>query len=497
MPEHNLPDVPVKHADFLEHVKAHPEKSIPDLVKPYNDFDAVVRKIYAQEPDHPAVTNNHLNLVPLFDSNGSTDVRIRARDLASETDDIKSKYLMPLKDEHRKPSGAPAIVSTLKEFQTHFNIFSESSLSDLDWNNVIAAGSAVATSILPVPEKYNGSKRGLRQFYHEKFAPASDVDLFLYGLTEEQAIEKIKQIEKCIRDSILTEVSTIRTKHAITIVSQYPTRHVQIVLRRYKSIAEILTGFDVDCSCAAYDGTQVYLAPRAVGAYITQVNQIDLSRRSPSYENRLSKYSHRGFEVFWSDLDRSRIDPVSSHIYYLVPGNANTVTMQSLFERSFTRTVGLARLLVLEKLPKSYDRDRYLEQRRKERGRPPAENHFRYRSLRGNIKDNWEDEVAEWVDQDEVSDYHTFVSLILTGSLHCNGNLTDTRRPFHMGLSFTPARSRNSSIPRTYSSMPSGTSRKTVRSTFTVTLPFLVVSRTSYMIAVDTAPSQRPPRRKR
>ncbi|KAL2859589.1 hypothetical protein BJX68DRAFT_276845 [Aspergillus pseudodeflectus] len=389
MPEHNLPEVPVKHADFLEHVKAHPEKAIPDLVKPYNDFDAVVRKIYAQEPDHPAVTNNHLNLVPLFDSNGSTDVRIRARDLASETDDLKSKYLMPLKDEHRKPSGAPAIVSSLKEFQTHFNIFSESSLSDLDWNNVIAAGSAVATSILPVPEKYNGSKRGLRQFYHEEFAPASDVDLFLYGLTEEQAIEKIKQIEKCIRDSILTEVSTIRTKHAITIVSQYPTRHVQIVLRRYKSIAEILTGFDVDCSCAAYDGTQVYLAPRAVGAYITQVNQIDLSRRSPSYENRLSKYSHRGFEVFWSDLDRSRIDP-------------------SLFERSFTRTVGLARLLVLEKLPKSYDRDKYLEQRRKERGRPPAENHFRYRSLRGNIKDNWEDEVAEWVDQDEVSDYHTF-----------------------------------------------------------------------------------------
>ncbi|KAL2857374.1 ankyrin repeat-containing domain protein [Aspergillus pseudoustus] len=389
MPEHILPEVPVKHADFLEHVKAHSEKSIPDLVKPYNDFDAVVRKIYAQETDHPAVADNHLNLVPLFDSNGSTDIRIRARDLASESDDTKSKYLMPLKDEYRKPSGTPAVVSTFKEFQTQFNIFSESSLSDLDWNNVIAAGSAAATSILPVPEKYRGSKRGLRQFYHEEFAPASDVDLFLYGLTEGQAVQKIKQIEKCIRDSILTEVSTIRTKHAITIVSQYPTRHVQIVLRRYKSIAEILTGFDVDCSCVAYDGTQVYLAPRAVGAYITQVNQIDLSRRSPSYENRLSKYSHRGFEVFWSDLDRSRIDP-------------------SLFERSFTRTVGLARLLVLEKLPKSYDRDKYLEQRREERGRPPSESQFRYRSLRGNIKDNWEDEVAEWVEQDEVSDYHTF-----------------------------------------------------------------------------------------
>jgi hypothetical protein len=132
----------------------------------------------------------------------------------------------------------------------------------------------------------------------------------LYGLPEEQAIEKIKQIETRIKDSILAETSTIRTKNAITIVSQYPTRHVQIVLRIYKSIAEILTGFDVDCSCAAYDGSQVYLAPRAVGAFVTQINHVDLSRRSPSYENRLSKYARRGFEVFWPSLDRSKIDPV-------------------------------------------------------------------------------------------------------------------------------------------------------------------------------------------
>lgn len=307
-----LPHLPAKHSAFIQHVTAHPTTPITELVRPYNEYDAVLRKIYAQEPLHPAVADNLLNVVPLFDSNGSAYLRIRSRDLASESEVTKSKYLMPLKDDHRKPSGAPAVVSSLKDFQTHFNIFCESSLSDLDWNNVVAAGSAVATSLLPVPDKYNDTKRGLRQFYHEIFAPASDVDLFLYGLTEEQAIEKIKQIERCIRDSILTEVSTIRTKNAITIVSQYPTRHVQIVLRRYKSVAEILTGFDVDCSCAAYDGKQVYLAPRAVGAYMTQINQVDLSRRSPSYENRLSKYSHRGFEVFWPDLDRSRIDPVSN-----------------------------------------------------------------------------------------------------------------------------------------------------------------------------------------
>jgi ankyrin repeat protein len=242
---------------------------------------------------------------------------------------------------------------------------------------------------LPVPKEYSGSKRALRQYYHEKLAPASDVDLFIYGLNEEEAIEKIKQIETRIRDSILQETTTVRTKHAITIVSQYPTRHIQIVLRLYKSVSEILTGFDVDCSCVAYNGEQVYAAPRAIGALMTQINHVDLSRRSPSYEARLSKYSHRGFEIYWPQLDRSKIDP-------------------TIFERSFTRTLGLARLLVLEQLPKEKDRTDYLNKRRQERGRPQKREDLG-RRLWGNIKDGHEDEIAEWVQEDDaIANYHTF-----------------------------------------------------------------------------------------
>lgn len=306
-----LPSVPAKHDAFLDYVRSHSDTPISDLVKPYNDFDATARKLFAQEPSHPSIRDNHVNIVPLYNATGSTDVRVRARNLASETPEQKSKYMLPLSEPMRRPSGSPAVVPTLDEFQNNFALFTEGALGDIDWSNVVAAGSAVVTSLLPVPEKYRKSKRGLRQYYHEEFAPASDVDLFLYGLTEEQAIEKIKHIEDKIKNTILYETTTIRTKNTITIASQYPTRHVQIVLRIYHSVAEILTGFDVDCSCAAYDGKQVYTSPRAIASYITQINQIDLTRRSPSYENRLSKYSHRGFEVYWAQLDRSKVDPVS------------------------------------------------------------------------------------------------------------------------------------------------------------------------------------------
>lgn len=155
-------------------------------------------------------------------------------------------------------------------------------------------------------------------------------------------------------------------------------------------MSEILTGFDADCSCVAYDGSQVYGAPRAITAFVTQTNTIDLMRRSPSYEIRLSKYSRRGFEVYWPLLNRQKIDP-------------------TIFERSFARTMGLARLLVLERLPKPDDREKYLAQRRAERGRPAINTYYRNRHrLGGNLKDQDPDDVADWVYEDEASNYHSF-----------------------------------------------------------------------------------------
>jgi hypothetical protein len=370
-----LPKVPVPHAELARYIAENPDRSMVELLEPYRQFEAQLRQLYAQEPDNDVLKNEHINVFPLFTDGERPDIKIRSRDLDAELQAEKDRYVMTLPDEQRRLNGSPAVVTSLKEFQHNFNVFSESSLVDLDWSNVVASGSSVVNTLLPAPERYRDSKRALREFYHEKFCPASDVDLFIYGLTEEQAIEKIKQIEARIRDSILTETTTVRTKNAITICSQYPTRHIQIVLRIYKNVSEILTGFDIDCSGAAYDGKQVYCTPRALQSYITQINHIDLSRRSPSYENRLSKYSHRGFEVYWPELDRSRIDP-------------------TIFERSFQRTLGLARLLVLERLPTASSRDSYLAKRREERGRPPL-NRRHFRRLAGNIKEHHEDEVAE------------------------------------------------------------------------------------------------------
>lgn len=189
-----------------------------ELVEPYKQYDAEMRKVFAQKPDHPAAATP--NIVPIFNGRDEKHMTVRARDVEVESRKVRECYIMPLKDEDRRADGSPAIVQSLKDFRTSFNVFSESSLVDLDWSNVVVAGSAVVTSLLAVPDKHAGSKRALRDYYHEQLAPASDVDLFIYGLTEEQAKEKIKQIEQSIRNAILAETTTVRTKNAITIASQ-------------------------------------------------------------------------------------------------------------------------------------------------------------------------------------------------------------------------------------------------------------------------------------
>ncbi|KAL3464857.1 hypothetical protein BJX64DRAFT_286043 [Aspergillus heterothallicus] len=333
----SLPSVPVKHSELVEYLRSHPNEPIQDLRQPYNDYDMVLRQIFAKEPDHPAIADGLLNIVPLYDvdGDGKVDLRIRARSLATESDDVKEKYIMPLADQDRRPNGSPAVVSSFEEFQTHFSIFSEGSLASLNWDNVLAVCSSVATALLPLPAEFAqaDSKRKIPHFYHVKFALASDVDLFLYGLDHDQAIEKIKRIERCISDSALNKTTAVRTKHAITIVPQCPTRPVQIFRRLYRSPAEILTGLDIDCSAVAYN------------------------RR------------------------------------------------QTTFERNMQRTVGLARLLMLEKLPRLSEREAYRNKRRRERGRPEIEGSLQD-TLRGNIKVDWDDEIPDLMETDRTVNLH-------------------------------------------------------------------------------------------
>lgn len=164
---------------------------------------------------------------------------------------------------------------------------------------------------------------------------------------------KLEEIYEAVREAIPETAIAFRSQHAVTIISKYPYRHIQIVLRLYKSPAEILMGFDVDSCAVGFDGDKAFVMPRTHRALTHQYNTVDMLRRSPTYEMRLAKYSKRGFEVLVPTLSPSRIDP-------------------QIFERRFEQLQGLAKLLVLERLEAPEYRTRYKEQQRLRKLRPDA-----------------------------------------------------------------------------------------------------------------------------
>ncbi|PYH55938.1 uncharacterized protein BO96DRAFT_395048 [Aspergillus niger CBS 101883] len=192
-----------------------------------------------------------------------------------------ARYIMPLKDEQRLPEGAPAIAASFAEFQYQFEAFTH------DWSNLVVAGSAALIPSLPIREDVSPTVSAAverpEEYYYETIADASDIDIFLYGIDNEE--------------------------NTVTFIApRWPFRHIQVVLRLYRSVTKILTGFDIDCACVAFDGRHVYTTPRGATAISTRTNTIDLARRSPSYEMRLFKYRKQNFEVFWESFDRSRVD---------------------------------------------------------------------------------------------------------------------------------------------------------------------------------------------
>ncbi|KAF8185205.1 ankyrin [Pholiota molesta] len=303
-----------------------PGVALDAVLQPSIDEEVELRKLFAQDRQNTRLANPYVGLLDVFAAPDAIRTT-RARVVEGETD-LYAQHVMPLDDKDRRKEGAPSMVSDLEEFKKNWAIFTEGSLSQLlDWNNVVAAGGSVLACMTPLDEKDKTSKRAIRKFYHSNAYPTSDVDLFLWGLNAEQAEAKIKSIYEAVRDSVPWDVTCIRTKHTVSIHSQYPYRSVQIVLRLYHSPAEILAGFDIDAPCCAYDAFDIQLI---YNRRATRLGKPACGRGhdAPMQYRRHDASFSIGYEVYVPGLKRSEIDP-------------------TIFERAIARMEGLARLLVL------------------------------------------------------------------------------------------------------------------------------------------------------
>jgi hypothetical protein len=118
---------------------------------------------------------------------------------------------------------------------------------------------------------------------------------------------------------ISNSVKVIYNGHTLTI-SIYDangyTVDIQLILRIYKTMSDIIHGFDLGSSAVGFDGKEVYFTSLSKFCYENMVNIYDGTRRSTTYEKRLVKYFEAGFSIVLPNLDISKL-PVDYHQYNL------------------------------------------------------------------------------------------------------------------------------------------------------------------------------------
>ncbi len=117
--------------------------------------------------------------------------------------------------------------------------------------------------LLPLPDDIDelNACDAVATYYREQSAfRDSDIDLFVYGLSPQEASKKVGDIFEFLRRSS-ARVLTVRSEHCVTFICSgvggRTVRHVQVILRCYMSPAEVLMGFDVDCCCVAFNGQRL------------------------------------------------------------------------------------------------------------------------------------------------------------------------------------------------------------------------------------------------
>lgn len=213
-----------------------------------------------------------------------------------------------------RPTQGFSVVNA-ETFIQQFDVFTEGMFRQFkNWNNIIIAGGSIAACLLPIPEEYSKTREGMGNYYHEIAYKGSDIDIFFYGLTQCEFYTKCEDLIKHFERINKKKCIVVQTPNTITIVSDYPKKQIQLVHGIWKSWQDIIINGDIDACCVSFNGKQVIATPRSQLAFNRRLNiiQCDLwkIRGSPFYEERLLKYSLRGFAI---------LDPSISQFKHLLP----------------------------------------------------------------------------------------------------------------------------------------------------------------------------------
>lgn len=178
--------------------------------------------------------------------------------------------------DNKRPSTL-RIQPDLNAFTVAFDAITGGLLSGLDWTNVFVAGGIALGALLCTDVARNVPKY-----------VNSDIDLYIYGLGPLEANEKVEHVYRtwlsnlpsnaphqvlrnsrtitCV-DSLAIVTRKLFTRRTnISLLSSYPIKRIQIVLKLVKNPKDVLLNFDLDPCAMGFDGAELWILPRAARA---------------------------------------------------------------------------------------------------------------------------------------------------------------------------------------------------------------------------------------
>jgi len=161
-------------------------------------------------------------------------------------------------------------------------------------------------------------------YHHDTYTQTTnnttDLDLFITTKDYKKAIIAIRNIYKTVvavnkmiphqTRKVLISINQNALNFLITVsinsIRTY-TVNIQVILRLYNSIAQVISGFDIDSCCIAYNGI-FYTMPRFIRSQIYNYNIVDPERQSTTYSQRLTKYVQRGVDIAMPGLNPDYIN---------------------------------------------------------------------------------------------------------------------------------------------------------------------------------------------
>lgn len=134
----------------------------------------------------------------------------------------------------------------------------------------------------------------------------SDIDFFIIENNEDCALFQIRtaiiSLNKYCKEKQIGNIK-IRSNQALTIGVDDCNLNIQIILKRFANISQLLASFDIEICRVAYYQRKIHVADTAQRALSTGNIISDWRWESPTFASRLFKYCKLGFELI---VDRSR-----------------------------------------------------------------------------------------------------------------------------------------------------------------------------------------------